>query len=191
MSHYPIIITGDGVAAQLEPYNENTPVAPYLDSVDGEWQKGLAEAKEWFASPQATKKAGADWTDRRYLDEFFGLGYWTPAKEGEGYEHWSTYNPRSKWDWHEVGGRWSGMLHTRHGRHVNTCTAGELDVDATLSEGGPHALLHEGEWLEAGRMGWFGVVLDQKMESDWTAEVRKVLEGLDPDTPLTLVDCHI
>ena len=22
----------------------------------------------------------------------------------------STYNPDSKWDWYEIGGRWSGML---------------------------------------------------------------------------------
>lgn len=189
MSHYPIIIIGDGVDAQLEPFNENTPVAPYLDSVDGEWQKVLADAKAHYAAQDDFDATG--FTDKQYLDEFCGIGYWTPSEAHDGFEHWSTYNPRSRWDWWVTGGRWEGFLKTRDGREVNGCVASELDVDATLADGAPHALLHDGEWLEAGRMGWFGVVLDKKAEEAWTAEVRAVLAGLDPDTPLTLVDAHI
>ena len=32
-------------------------------------------------------------------------------KEGN---EWSTYNPNSKWDWYQVGGRWCGSLKLKH-----------------------------------------------------------------------------
>lgn len=30
--------------------------------------------------------------------------------DGEGLYRWSTYNPQSKWDWYQVGGRWQGFF---------------------------------------------------------------------------------
>lgn len=40
-------------------------------------------------------------------------------------EYW--YNPDAKWDWYEVGGRWSGLLKTKSGEHVNEALIKDVD----------------------------------------------------------------
>lgn len=53
------------------------------------------------------------------------------------------------------------------------------------------AVLHDGRWYERGSMGWFGMVSDEKASDQWESEWRKLVEGLDPETEVTVVDCHI
>lgn len=55
----------------------------------------------------------------------------------------------------------------------------------------PFAVVKDGKWYERGKMGWWACVSDEKEIDDWNAECNKLLEGLEPDTILTLVDCHI
>jgi len=44
---------------------------------------------------------------------------------------WSTYNPQSKWDWYQVGGRWSGHFTSiSTGSKCNVILAGDIDWDA-------------------------------------------------------------
>ena len=40
-------------------------------------------------------------------------------------------------------------------------------------------------------MGWWGVVLNESEATEWNAKCRELLDGLDDDTMLTIVDCHI
>lgn len=187
MSHFPVIVAGDDVAGQLQPFDEDITVEPYLDSVEGEWAEELRKAKEFHAGqPDPTDTEG--WTDQDFLDSWSGEGVWRPSGGPEGFERWSTYNPAAKWDWWVVGGRWDPYFTTRDGRKVNECLAGDLDLDAVEV---PHALLIDGEWTEAGRMGWFGIVLSPVDGDAWVAEVRDALAALDPQTRLTAVDAHI
>lgn len=44
----------------------------------------------------------------------------------------STYNPNSKWDWYETGGRWGGLKLKRGGK-ADEARAGEVDWDAMFS----------------------------------------------------------
>ena len=37
-------------------------------------------------------------------------------------------NPNSKWDWWQVGGRWSGSIKTKDGRKVDSCRLKEIDL---------------------------------------------------------------
>ena len=53
------------------------------------------------------------------------------------------------------------------------------------------AVLHNGEWKERGEMGWWGVVTDEKDKRSWEEEVSDLLGTLDPESWLTIVDCHI
>jgi len=55
----------------------------------------------------------------------------------------------------------------------------------------PFAFILRGEWHERGKMGWWACVSDEKDEALWGAHFHKVLREQDPDTLLTLVDCHI
>lgn len=53
------------------------------------------------------------------------------------------------------------------------------------------AVLHTGEWIERGDMGWFGVVHDEMDEDRWCRVFADLIDGLPDDTLLTVVDCHI
>lgn len=45
----------------------------------------------------------------------------------------STYNPNSKWDWYDVGGRWGGQLHLKDGFPSDSAPACLVDWDAMFS----------------------------------------------------------
>lgn len=62
---------------------------------------------------------------------------------------------------------------------------------ARLAAVSAFALLHEGQWHERGKMGWFGVVADGKPQGDWAEQFNALVDSLPDDTVLSLVDCHI
>ncbi|RIV79542.1 hypothetical protein [Pelagerythrobacter aerophilus] len=65
---------------------------------------------------------------------------------------------------------------------------GQRAADASLNT---FAVVKDGSWFERGKMGWWALVSDEKEEGAWTAEFRKLLDGLEPTAWLTVVDCHI
>lgn len=183
-------------------------------------------------------------------------------------------NPNARWDWYQVGGRYSGRLRTHDGRIVDSARFGDLDwtgmrrhyelearlrysrfhqithglsfeswaqVQARLGEDigasrtaywnqplmvalredqdfsfiddaelielmGPKedyicrqgarrvttfALVKDRQWYERGSMGWFGNVHGGITEAEWQAKYAELLSDVDPDTLVTMVDCHI
>ena len=126
MSHFVVLVIGNNADKQLAPYNEdlrevfndqtesllekyNTSSAPVIPIADGKWQyvsvkEGGTETR--FNVMYPTFEAFcADWEDEK------------PNEDGRyGYMH----NPNAKWDWYQVGGRWSGYFKAKPG------TAGEL-----------------------------------------------------------------
>lgn len=85
------------------------------------------------------------------------------------YQYRCTYNPKSKWDWYVVGGRWDGAiqgkaeeLRTDNGFNFNSPRRIEdniADIDELLSREEPFipfALLTPDQWIGKGDMGWFG-----------------------------------
>jgi hypothetical protein len=116
--------------------------------------------------------------------------------------HASTYNPKSKWDWWRIGGRWDGSLFgedvakarrtdggfnfspTNQELRNNSRIVSDLPVDFT-----PFAILTpDGEWHERGRMGWWGIVSDEADE--WPSQAKTLLEA-HKDHLAVAVDCHI
>lgn len=63
-----------------------------------------------------------------------------------------------------------------------------LDSAVALST---FAVLKDGKWYERGSMGWWCMVADEKDSDAWQQEIQKLLEGLPPETVITVVDCHI
>lgn len=55
----------------------------------------------------------------------------------------------------------------------------------------PFALLKDGEWYQRGDMGWWGVARNEMDRDEWAKQVSTLLDSLDPDTIVTIVDCHI
>jgi hypothetical protein len=109
-------------------------------------------------------------------------GYAVLNSEGEVVQVIKRTNPSAKWDWWTIGGRWDGQLEGK-----NQCLKEELTAppEATF------AVIYNGQWYGRGEMGWWGCVSNEKDKDQWHEEFRKLLEGLPPETPLTVVDCHI
>lgn len=101
----------------------------------------------------------------------------------------STYNPNSKWDWYETGGRWAGGLITKDGRETNEDYVSEIDWNET---GYPFAFVTpNGKWHERGEMGWWACVSNAKTNEDWHKIFDDAVKEMSDDTYVTLVDCHI
>ncbi len=106
----------------------------------------------------------------------------------------SAYNPASQWDWYEVGGRWDGNLKIHleeddeEHRGCSQADFYEIDWDATDL---PFAFVTvHGEWIQQGKMGWWGMSTDDdefRYNNDW----KRQLKVTGPDVKVTLVDCHI
>ena len=125
--------------------------------------------------------------------------------------HGSTYNPRSKWDWYAIGGRWAGTIRgeadklpddgfdgTREAWDAKRAVRNAVRVNARLVEEFPSPVPDElipfavldpaGEWHERGRMGWFGMVRDES--DDWEERAR-ALFAKHRDALAVAVDVHI
>ena len=101
----------------------------------------------------------------------------------------STYNPKSKWDWYEVGGRWKHSLVGKDGMHNDESYMRNIDWEQTPK---PFAFITpDGEWHEKGEMGWWAIVTNEKDVDEWNKEFFKLVETLDDNLLVTVVDCHI
>ena len=120
MSHSTVLVivreAGDPTEAEekaealLEPFNENTPVDRYKDYELGDpsefWLVGLLAKEENPLPEPITWQAVAEAYNERYKED----GDHPLLVDERGAFQWSTYNPRSKWDWYELGGRWQGFF---------------------------------------------------------------------------------
>lgn len=91
----------------------------------------------------------------------------------------STYNPKSKWDWYSIGGRWSGELHEDG---LNIFPAKELKTTTFA------VVTPDGEWHERGKMCWFAIVADE--DDNWDNLCRELVNQYG-DNYAVVVDCHI
>lgn len=119
----------------------------------------------------------------------------------------STYNPQSKWDWYRVGGRWDGDLignpqESENGfnfdkRH-ETISNNSLPIDELVSRHKQTGevfsffavVTPEGEWIEKGTMGWWGIVTDEKTASTWEQQLLTIYARY-ADHDIVALDCHI
>lgn len=98
----------------------------------------------------------------------------------------TTRNPRARWDWYGIGGRWSGHL----GDGRNIAPVGEVEwTDERI----PFAIVvHPFGWIERGKMGWFGSVSNGTERREWRERARCVLdEAKQRGDVAVVVDVHI
>lgn len=55
----------------------------------------------------------------------------------------------------------------------------------------PFAFLVDGEWIEKGKMGWFGCVSDEKERHLWLDQAKAIMDRIPDDYYLAAVDVHI
>lgn len=179
MSHFIVTVAlkpGDptllaDLNTALDPYDENKEVEPYVAHTPADM---LADERYQNQIAKDSRITATDWYGGELDDQGNVL---------------STYNPKSKWDWWEIGGRWDGFLTLKDGTTVNHAAIAELAPESIQT---PFAYVDlDGEWHEKGQMGWFGMARNEAEEEVWTKEYLDWIQGLPKDTVLVAVDCHI
>jgi hypothetical protein len=125
MSHFTVLCIGKDPEGQLEPFNERTEVDEYqtgivpdidiasfrshytsvnLEDERNSFTEKTVEENLKLTFEELYDKYGDDWNGKSWKE--------TPdGKLGE----FSTFNPDGKWDWFQLGGRWSGFLKLKKG----------------------------------------------------------------------------
>jgi hypothetical protein len=136
------------------------------------------------------------------------------------WEEYSTYNPKSKWDWYDRNGRWSGGIKTKSGEYVNQCLLGEIDWEGFKPEDYeeeektnfrgekyhplkenvtwhftkdslPFCIVVDGKWYEKGEMLWFAMTSNEMSNEEWNKKVFELLDTLPDDSQVWNIDFHI
>ena len=146
MSHFTVLVIGEDPETLLAPYSEELTVEEYRDYEDGKpedhWAvAGMIEDGELAKDFDGWEAFVAAW-NLRYSDE----PMYYDSERDQAYTL-STYNPKSKWDWYTLGGRWTGFFKLRDG------ATGEV---GTPRLGGPTP-----------KPGWFDRA--RKADIDWDA----------------------
>ena len=131
MSHFTVaVITKDGnYEAALEPFNENLNVDPYIsetrEKVIEKYRKHLERNQEEGKEISVSLAL----TDDQLLEEAKKYYDWETFDENGNII--STYNPKSKWDWWSLGGRWTGLLKLKQPTNL---TPEELELKNKLEQ---------------------------------------------------------
>lgn len=262
MSHYTVAVisrtgTEEEVESLLAPFDENIEVEPYLYRTKEQLikegrehhEKALKEIQEFEKDKliEILTNPGYDWfwciLNARTDEDFYKIEAYEDMLGEDGNEY-STYNINSRWDWWQIGGRWSCSLRDYNGEYHDTLKIADWDYNYINSENiadcsrlwevavegaepteeeknefilwykpeyyiekygnksnyiksmltfSTYALLTpDGEWLEPGKMGWWGVshadLIDQGL---WERDFTSLIDTFDKDMYVTIVDCHI
>jgi len=205
---------------KIEAYDEKKHHTIYLHLVEALGQEGTEKAyvdlfNELFPGLIDTfdnlyYEKGDDWNGNSWRINHIS-GKW---------ERYTRYNPNSKWDWYSEGGRWDGAIKTKEGEFVNDGALGDIDWTdfkpedyeekteknffgeeyRPLKEGVrwhytrssvPFCLVVDGEWIEKGQMGWWGISTNNKEQQDWNDEFFSILDKLPENSEFHLIDFHI
>jgi len=124
MSHFTVIVIGDKAEEQLEPYSEFECTGEenkYVQTIDttDEYLKEYKEDNdykdksfeyfldEYYELPKVTDLADLD------IENEHKYGYYTVI-DGVTKSYRRT-NPNKKWDWYQLGGRWTGFFDLKKG----------------------------------------------------------------------------
>ena len=221
MSHFCVYVFHDkntSIDTLLAPYDENLVVEPYVeynkeeaiakvrkeieDYKNGPYAEYIKNPEEYEKKYKCTKKyieflknefpKKINWTDDQCYDDI-KEDYDSDMIDKDG-NLLSIYNPKSKWDWYEVGGRWDGGIPMKTNikleiKSCNECKVSQIDMDKISP---PYAYVDtNGNWYGRGEMGWFGASSNDKDEKSWDDEFKNFIKNQKKSTIVTLVDCHI
>ena len=141
MSHFAVLVIGDNVEEQLTKYDENIVMEKYVkhtkEQLIAEEKKSIEDYKnttyaDYLADPVKYAENVSNEKHLNYLKEDFpktlemtdeeiyqqAIKWEEPENIGPDGEVYSSYNPHSKWDWYEVGGRFAGQITVKDGVEI-------------------------------------------------------------------------
>jgi hypothetical protein len=275
MSHYTVLVVGEHPDDLLTPFDENMEVDKFETGYVSDKEKSRFIDYYKKKENNSINPFNDEWDDIdidqdfEYLYEKYGSDW-----NGECWEklngkwiEFSTYNPDSRWDWYQLGGRWRGMLPLLEGKNGIKGSGGVFGNPPMIKNGVDSALikdidwekihlnpddikkhkrfwelkiekdkpknkeeevlasspcfykeeyyinkyedketyakarssfhtysfLDENGWQEPGRMGWFGMSSAKENEElNWELNFfDQIIKKLDPETRISIFDCHI
>lgn len=185
--HSLVLVIGESIDEQLNPFADYTKVDPYRVFIEKEELTLMAEHFNLLSDdlPALIEKM-PEWNDA----------------EGEIYQgrlcYCSSENPNGKFDWYKVGGRFSGYLRLKKPRlpsllgrffgkrttdRVNKALKQDVVIEA-IFENPPVALLVNGNWIE---LGWGDDALSVEQ---WKQQFAEHFDLIPANQQLTVVDIH-
>jgi hypothetical protein len=143
MSHFAVLVIGNDIEEQLAKFDEQIEMPKYVkytkEQLIAEEKQSIEEYKngtyaEYLADPIGYAIACNDNENHlKYVSEDFpkkltmtdeeiyqqAIKYYEEEDLGPDGEVYSTYNPDSKWDWYEVGGRYAGRIAVKDGVEID------------------------------------------------------------------------
>ncbi len=201
MSHYTVAVfmtkpDNRTLSKLLAPYDENKPVVPYVYET---------KARLIKAQKEHLRRSGgnpSEMTKEQLYQEAIKWHGAEPEMINESGDLLTTYNPESKWDWWEIGGRWKNKLILKKGFEGSPCNealASDIDFQAIEHRDkeafSTYAVITpDGRWHAPGIMGWWGVSSESsEEEQEWSRsyESRFIKSALENNWYMVIVDCHI
>lgn len=160
MSHFGILVIGDDIEAQLQPYHEfectgtNDRYVQDIDItaevkalIDKESENRGVAAASRMSTREKALEALADWgledkiiNDARDADRDGEHKYgFAIMLDGALLKAIKRTNPNKTWDWWLVGGRWSSWLKLKSGARADIARKGDIDFEAMRNEAGDRA----------------------------------------------------
>jgi hypothetical protein len=142
MSHFAILVIGDNIEKQLAKFDEGIEMPKYVkytkEQLIEKEKKEIEEYKnatyaKYLEDPIKYAEGVSNEGHLKYLREDFpkklemndeeiyqyAIRYYDEDEIGQDGEVYSTYNPDSKWDWYQVGGRWAGTIAVKDGVEID------------------------------------------------------------------------
>lgn len=172
------IILEELVDKALEPFDEGKWVPDYVAKTAEELEieyKQLLEKIDKGESNVSKHDVITIWDYAEYR-----YGKVLDINDGNLY---SNYNPNSKWDWYQIGGRWSDVV---PGHVVQV-----QDIDEAIDENIYAVLDKNGKWHEPGEMLHFGMTSATEEQLKAFSAYNIIKETSNEEDLIVVVDCHI
>jgi hypothetical protein len=183
--HTILLVSGEKIDEQLWPFSVNVDVRPYEVFFT---QEDIMDMAEHYGISSTDLAALAD----KIENWSGGKGFFKDGKIGR----ISTQNPRGKFDFYKVGGRYSGYLYLKrprkpswlgklfgHSEVIRVDKAIKKDIDLShMRADTPGALLHQNTWIEA--------PFEEDVSGNWDRQFWQLFETIPEDWKITAVDMH-
>ena len=142
MSHFAVLVIGNDIEEQLAKFDEQIEMPKYVkytkEQLIANEKQSIEEYKngtyaEYLVDPIKYAESVNNENHLKYVSEVFpkklemtdeeiyqnAIKYYEEEDLGPDGEVYSTYNPDSKWDWYEVGGRYAGRIAVKDGVEID------------------------------------------------------------------------
>lgn len=166
----------DLIEEALRLYSEDLEVPPYKVYPDG--GEIAAMAKHYKVKRAETTILAS------HMKDWCGCN---GGNDEKGLFNIRTSNPKGKWDWYEIGGRWEGYIRS------NVCLAETLLKRPDFKKILPFSLVtpdgwwHDREWVVI--EGWMKWRMEERKDGEWLRIVKDALSSY-PHFRVVCVDIH-